>query len=80
MKIPLVSMYYESDDLQYYTVGSGKKKNEKIIIWNNFERTFARNCKKVEFYFQSDSVKNNLMFPKTKSATELFPIIKIDKY
>ena len=35
-------------------------------------------CKKLEFYFQSNCVKNSLKCPKNKSAThcltELFPI------
>ena len=44
------------------------KKIKKIIIQNNFERHFARNCvKKMDFYFQINSVKNNLKCPKPKS-------------
>ena len=54
------------------------KRNKEIIIWNNFQRNFARNCVKVGFYFQSNSVKNSLICPKAKSAThcltKLFPI------
>jgi hypothetical protein len=49
----------------------------KIIISKNFERNFARNGEKMEFYFQSNSEKNSFKCPKAKSAThciaKLFP-------
>ena len=39
---------------------------------------FARNCVKMEFFFQSNSIMNSLKCPKSKSLshclTELFPI------
>ena len=38
---------------------------------------FARNCVKMEFFFQSNSIMNSLKCPKSKSLshclTELFP-------
>ena len=54
------------------------------MIWNNFERKFCKKmCKKIEFYFQSNSVMNSLKCPKSKSLShclnELFPIYQ-DKY
>ena len=50
----------------------------KMIIWKNFERNFARNCVKNGFFLQNNSVENSLICPKNKSAshcpTELLPI------
>ena len=50
-----------------------------MIIWKKFEKNFARNCVKNDFFFfQKKSVENSLICPKNKSAshcpTELFPI------
>ena len=54
------------------------KRNKEIIIWNNFQRNFARNCVKSRILFSRNSVKNSLICPKAKSAThcltKLFPI------
>ena len=51
--------------------------NRKIIISKKIERSFARNGEKMEFYFQSNSVKSSFKCPKAKSAThcmaKLFP-------
>ena len=49
------------------------------MIQYSSKRNFGRNCvKEMEFYFQSNSVKNSWKCPKAKSATqcltELFPI------
>ena len=62
-----------------------KKIYKKAIIENNFERHFARNCvKKMEFYFQSNSVMNSLKCPKSTSLshcpTELFPMTLLESH
>ena len=62
----------------FFWVAKNKKYINKIIIWKNFERNFARNCVKNGFFLQNNSVENSLICPKNKSAshcpTELFPI------
>ena len=41
-----------------------------MIILKDFKRIFARNCLgKIEFYFQNNSVINNLKCPKSKSLS-----------
>ena len=63
----------------------GRRNNRPVVWWSNvyFDRLVDfgfcnKLCKKMESYFQSNSVMNSLKCPKSKSLshclTELFPI------
>ena len=60
---------------RYFFVCCNQKIEEKkITIWNYFEMNFARNCVKNRISFWKYSVKNSLICPKAKSATQSIKI------